>query len=366
MSGEMTARPRFPEIKYAQCWEDADVMLQALSIRPNSTCLSIASAGDNTLALLAHDPETVIALDTNPSQLACLELRVAALRELARGEVLELIGSRPSTRRSDLFKRCSSQLSSDARWFWDHHAQEIDRGIGAIGKFENYFRLFRKWVLPMAHSRREVQELLKGGNRNRRLEFFEQCWNGWLWRSVFRLFFSRFVMERLGRDPACFHHVNGKVADRIKERADFAITELDPADNPYLQWIFLGRHLTALPFWLRKENFERIRENVNRLEWNRCSLKEYLPTVGKNTFDAFNLSNIFEYMSEDQYHQSLQSLANVSRPRARLVYWNLLVQRSRPAILQDVWRPLEPLQEILLGKDKAFFYNKCVVEELCS
>ncbi|MGH8726523.1 MAG: DUF3419 family protein, partial [Burkholderiales bacterium] len=89
-----TARPN--AVAYAQCWEDADVLLEALDVRRGQSCLSIASAGDNTLALLARSPARVVAIDMNPAQIACLELRVAAYRKLAHGELLELLGSAPS------------------------------------------------------------------------------------------------------------------------------------------------------------------------------------------------------------------------------------------------------------------------------
>jgi S-adenosylmethionine-diacylglycerol 3-amino-3-carboxypropyl transferase len=80
--GEIAERADFSGIRYAQCWEDADVLLAALEPGPGRRCLSIASAGDNTLAMLCRDPESVLALDLSPAQLACLELRVAAYREL--------------------------------------------------------------------------------------------------------------------------------------------------------------------------------------------------------------------------------------------------------------------------------------------
>src|SRR5260370_2898809 len=99
MSTEVAAKADFSAIRYAQCWEDADVLLEALDVQPGHVCVSIASAGDNTLALLARRPERVIAVDLNPAQLACLELRVAAYRELNHEGLLELIGSRPSHRR---------------------------------------------------------------------------------------------------------------------------------------------------------------------------------------------------------------------------------------------------------------------------
>ena len=111
----ITARADFSAIRYAQCWEDADVLLAGLDIQPGDRCLSIASAGDNTLALLARSPEHVLALDVSDAQLACLALRVAAYRVLEHPELLELMGSRPSTRREELYLRCRPLLKPDER-----------------------------------------------------------------------------------------------------------------------------------------------------------------------------------------------------------------------------------------------------------
>ena len=68
LRSEAAARADFSQIRYAQCWEDADVLLEALDIEPGEVCLSIGSAGDNTLALLTRQPERVIAIDLNPVQ----------------------------------------------------------------------------------------------------------------------------------------------------------------------------------------------------------------------------------------------------------------------------------------------------------
>src|SRR5437764_11053298 len=108
MGTEVAARADFSGVRYAQCWEDADVLVAGLDVRPGDVCLSIASAGDNSLALLTRHPSRVIALDLSLAQLACLELRVAAYRVLSHPELLELIGSTPSTRRADLYRRCRS------------------------------------------------------------------------------------------------------------------------------------------------------------------------------------------------------------------------------------------------------------------
>jgi S-adenosylmethionine-diacylglycerol 3-amino-3-carboxypropyl transferase len=366
MGSEVSSKADFSEIRYAQCWEDADILLDALDVQPGDVCLSIASAGDNSLALLSRSPGRVVALDLSPAQLACVELRVAAYRELDHPGLLELIGSTPSTRRAEIYRRCRSQLSNDARDFWDSHGAEIDAGIGGAGKFERFFSLFRRRILPLVHSRKRIQQLLVPRQPAAREQFYERTWNTWRWRLLFRIFFSRFVMGRMGRDPSFFAYVEGSVADRILERARYALTalDLDPSKNPYLDWILTGRHTTALPLALRPENFDTIRSHLDRLEWRCQSVEDFLAGQEKRSIDRYNLSDIFEYMSPENAEELLAKIAESGRSGGRLAYWNMLVPRSRPESLADRLRPLPRLARKLHLADKAFFYSRFVVEEI--
>jgi S-adenosylmethionine-diacylglycerol 3-amino-3-carboxypropyl transferase len=311
--------------------------------------------------MVGQGPARVIALDLNPAQLACLELRVAAYRQLTQPELLELIGSTPSDRRQGLYQRCRPELTPEVRRFWDAHPADIAAGIGGAGKFERYFALFRRRILPLIHSRQSIERLMEGSSEARRRAFYEGYWNTWRWKLLFRLFFSRFVMGRLGRDPSFFDYVEGSVARRILERTEYALTVLPPAENPYLQWILTGRHPRALPYALRPENVESIRANLDRLEWRGQSIEDFL--AGSHiVIDRYNLSDIFEYMSN--YHRLLERLAAAGRSGSRLAYWNLLVPRCRPDTMADQLQPLDDLARRLHLADKTFFYNDFVVEEV--
>ncbi len=366
MPSEIAGHAEFSGIRYAQCWEDADILLEALDIQPGDVCLSIASGGDNSLAMLSRNPGRVVALDLSGAQLACLELRVAAYRELSHPELLELIGSRPSRRRPELYNRCRTQLSPETRQFWDSHARQIESGIGGAGKFERYFALFRRYLLPLVHGRGRVARLLEGSSLEERQQFYASEWDSWRWRALFRVFFSRLVMGRAGRDPTFFRYVEGNVSERILSRARYALTYLDPSENPYLQWILTGRHLDALPFALRAENFATIRDNLDRLEWQQRSVEDYLQDAGEGAVQRFNLSDIFEYMSLPGYHGLLERLIAAGSVGARLVYWNMLVPRRRPQQMAGHLLSLTRCSESLYAQDKAFFYSDFVVEEIAS
>ena len=363
---EHDAPPDRQSLRYAQCWEDADVVLDALEIEPGDHCLSIASAGDNTLAMLTRSPDRVIAIDSNPAQLACLELRVAAYRALEYEELLELIGSRPSDRRIQLYRCCEEFLSCNARSIWNARLEAIRQGIGNAGRLERYFSLFRKYILPLAHGRPCVQQLLRGGEITGRRLFFEADWDTFRWRWLFRCFFSRFVMARLGRDASSFRYAEGSLCMSVLNRCKHGLAELDPAENPYLHWILNGTHSAVLPFALRRANFAVIRQNLDRLEWRLTSVADYFGRVCQVSFNRFNLSNVFEYVSESEYHELLRSIIRSARPGARLVYWNLLVPRRRPPAMQEQVIERYELASRLHARSKTFFYKDLVIEEVSS
>ena len=367
MSSEVASRADFSGIRYAQCWEDADVLVRGLDVQAGDACMSICSAGDNTLALLTRDPSKVVAVDLSPAQLACLQLRISAYRTLEYSELLELIGSRPSDRRPELYRKCreKGRLSPDAAAFWDANPHDIASGIGGAGKFEAYFRLFSRWVLPLVHGRASRRELLLAKPTAERHRFYDERWNTRRWRLLFRIFFSRFVMAHLGRDPSFFKYVEGSVADRILDRARYALRELDVSANPYVHWIMTGTHGQALPLSLRPEHFDAIRQRVDRVQVHLGSIESWLEADrGHTRFRGFNLSDIFEYMSEKSSEALLRRLLAAASPGGRLLYWNMLAPRQRPDSLRGHLEPLSNLAESCFNEDKAFFYSRLVIEEV--
>jgi S-adenosylmethionine-diacylglycerol 3-amino-3-carboxypropyl transferase len=120
----------------------------------------------------------------------------------------------------------------------------------------------------------------------------------------------------------------------------------------------------VLPFALREENFHLIRTRLDRLEWHCASFDEYLQSIPANSFHAFNLSDIFEYLSLKEYHRYLKLCVYAGVSGARLAYWNMLVPRSRPLQMASRLEPQVELANALHARDKAFFYSDFVVEEI--
>jgi S-adenosylmethionine-diacylglycerol 3-amino-3-carboxypropyl transferase len=361
------ARTRFNFVRYANCWEDADILVDALQAGPGKRILSIASAGDNSLALLATGAE-VVAADLNPSQLACVEIRCAAFRRLEHHTMLEFLGIKDSNERLRIYVHLRNELTEPAKHFWDAREREISAGVIHHGKFEKYFQTFRRCVLPLTQSQTNLRRLIEPKSTADRITFWNQSWNNWRWRTLLRVFFSRFVMGRLGRDPEFFRYVDGSIADQIQRRAKYALTVLPTDSNPYLRYIATGNYSApvALPRYLRRENFEPIRNGLDRLTLFQGPIQEAAKVHAGNGWDGFNLSDIFEYVSDTSAAKLYGSLLRHANPNARLAYWNTFVPRRCPNEFRNNVRQLDDLSQACFERDQAFFYNHFQIDEVIS
>jgi len=354
-------RARFDYVRYANCWEDADVLCQALQPAAGKRILSIASGGDNSFALAAAGAD-VVAVDLSDAQLAMVELKRAAIRQLDYDALLAFMGVRPSEERTQTYATLSRALPPAARAFWDAHPDHVRRGIVHAGKFERYFETFRRRVVPLFHNKSSVTQLLAEKSRADRRTFYDRVWNNLRWRLMFKIFFSRRVMGLMGRDPEFFRYVEGSVADRILKRAEYAFTTLPTHSNPYLNFIFTGDFGATLPRYLEREKYGALRDAMDRLTVVRGSAEEVARAHGP--FDGFNLSDIFEYLDPPTCGAMYRTLLEASAPRARLAYWNMLVPRRRPDDLAHRVKPLTERADALFSVDRAFFYSAFVLEEV--
>lgn len=339
------------------------MLLKGFRLCAGKRALSIASAGDNALALLSTGAE-VVAVDLNPAQLACAELRREAIRAFTQPEFLSFAGVLPCKDRWERYQKIRQALTPGVQLFWDAKVTILEQGFIHAGKFERYFHLFRKYILPLIHRKSTIAALLQQRAPEARSAFYFNVWNNRRWRFLFRVFFSRHLMGALGRDPAFFRHVEGDVASRILERAQRALTTLDNACNPYLSYILTGNYDPALPWYLRKEHYGDIQKNLDRLTLHLGSVDAIARHYGPSSFDAFNLSDIFEYLTVEQCHDVYAQLLDSARPGARLAYWNMLVPRQCPAVFAGRVKRLEEEADRLYVTDMALFYSRFNLEEV--
>jgi len=130
MKSEIQQHADFTKVRYANCWEDADILIEALN-PIGRHCLSIGSAGDNSFSLLAAGASEVTITEMNPAQIACIQLRIAAYQTLTHGEFLALLGEQNGDRMA-LYHKCRPLLDETSRAYWDHFPHQITEGFGRV------------------------------------------------------------------------------------------------------------------------------------------------------------------------------------------------------------------------------------------
>ena len=334
------------------------MLVKALDIKEHDTVLSIASAGDNAFALAAQGPKKVYAIDLSFAQIACCELRRAMYRQLSHKEHLVFGGViKGEMDRAAVFGRLD--LPPPVRAYWQHNIELITKGFMTQGKFEKYFGLFRKKVLPLIHTKGRVAGLVAAKSEEERRAFYDKVWNNLRWKMMFRLFFSRFMMGRLGRDKEFFKYVEGGIADKILQRAEHALTALDTSQNPYLHYILYGEYNGVFPYALREENYSKIQSNLDKIEFCKMSVEEFA-AAHNGKIDAFNLSDIFEYMTQEAMDILYETMLQKAAKGARFAYWNMLAPRKCSGYLAEKYgiKTDEGQNARYLFDDKAFFYSK--------
>ncbi len=371
MKSEIETRAKFDYARYALTWEDADLLLEALALKEGDTVLSIAAAGDNAFALLSKPAHKIYAIDLNPVQLYYCQLKAAAYKALDYDDFIRfcgLVSRLKSAKRVTLYQqKLRPLLEAETQIYWDNNIALIEQGFVHFGKFERYFGYFRKTVLPLAHSKKDIDALLTKKTKEERISFYQKVWDNRRWRAIFNIFFSKFVMGRLGRDKEFFKYVKTDVAANILKRTKHALTELDCSENPYLHYILRGRFDVekAMPYAFRRENFAAIKANIDRIEFLKLSIEEFAAEYDVK-INAFNLSDIFEYMSPENMESLYERLLEVAADDARFAYWNMLAERSASEALCQQYhlRTDEEKNHSYLKQDKAFFYSKFYLDKL--
>lgn len=358
---KLTEKVSFDLIRYANCWEDADVLLEGLKPVPGSKILSIGSAGDNSFSLLITDPELVLAVDISKIQIYLIELKKIFMQHLPYHDYLSFLGFQPSNNRENVFNEIKSNLSEEVRLYWQRNIQQIKEGIIFQGKFEQYFQLFSNKILRLIHSKNTINKLLSNKDAEDQKIFYTKQWNTWRWRVLFKIFFSKYIMGKFGRDPEFLREVKIPVGEYIYKQTEKHLQSIYSQNNFILHYNLTGSFGNLLPHYLQPGNFEKIKSNLNKLQLKVGYAEDFLKENGP--FRYMNLSNIFEYMDNNQFTETSKLLIDSIEPNGRIAYWNLMVSRKISEIFSEQMEYLEILSQQLTTKDKGFFYNQIIIDQ---
>lgn len=343
-------------LMFTQSWEDPACDIAALRPQPGDTMFAVTSGGDNVLEFLLSDPGKLIAVDLNPTQTYLLELKMAAFRELSHEEMLHLLGVRSTQTSRELYGRLENNLTDEARAYWSANLSWFDEGLLTRGGFERYFALLRR-ILRVLVGRKRMEHIFLLTPRRQR-EFYEDEWNTLRYKLFLRVLCSKWVLSKR-LDPSWFEHAEvDSFGQHFTGMANHVLAVLPARSNYFLAQILLGRYLDEkqVPKYLRPENFDTIRDRLDRIEIRTQDVGDALGDLADQSVDTLALSNVFEYSPPELFERSKRSIARVAKPGARLSLRNLLAPRilsDDPTFVVD-----RELSERLQKADRGFIYSR--------
>jgi S-adenosylmethionine-diacylglycerol 3-amino-3-carboxypropyl transferase len=269
-------------------WEDPALDRQALQLTPKDRVLAIAGAGCNVLDYLLAGAGEVHAVDLNPCQTALLELKVAALRTLCYEEFFELFGRGRSAFAREMYEDVlRRELEGFARRWWDRH---IDFFGGRAWHQSFYYRgtagFGAKIVVRLVRGLRNVwdavEALLDARSIDEQREVYESKLRDRLWSPWMKWFLSQPATLSLvgiprGQYEEMLARYPSGAADYIRDCFETVVTRLPFQDNYFWRVYALGRYTpTCCPEYLKRENFEPLRELLGRLRIHTRTLTEHL------------------------------------------------------------------------------------------
>jgi S-adenosylmethionine-diacylglycerol 3-amino-3-carboxypropyl transferase len=266
-----------------------------------------------------------------------------------------------------MYEALRANLPPASQAYWDSSLPMIGGGVLNAGRFERYVSRFRRAVLPLAPGRRAIRAMLSATSLGGQRRIYEERWDSRRWRLLFKLFFSRALLERFGRDRVFFAHSEiNDIGAHYLSRTRHALTNVPIWSNPYLTWMMSGTFGAdgRQPDYLKTAVQAVIRARIARIEAQTASLDDTLEALPSGSVDAFYLSDVFELYDPSAYASTLTEIARVGRPGARICYWNNLVSRRRPDSLAGELVSHPELSSRLHAQDRAFLYSAFVVESV--
>jgi S-adenosylmethionine-diacylglycerol 3-amino-3-carboxypropyl transferase len=342
-------------LMYAQNWEDPCLELAALDIHSDDEVIAIAGAGCTVLSLLAKGPRRLHAVDRSAAQIHLLHLKLAAARCLPGRRATEFLGGVPGNHRLETFDSLQDSLPAQTGLFWNGRREQIRRGVISQGRIERYFAFLRR-LLRLVHSQRRIDELFTQPTIDAQRRFFRDRWDTAGWRGVF-LLAHKWILDR-ALDPSFYRFVDARdLPHELRQRAARCLTEVPTRNNYFLSWILRGRYpedAEGRPPYLRCAAARALEQYAYRLDTHHTDIRVFLRSRSDSSCDKFYLSNVSEWLREDDVATFFEEIIRVARDGATVCYRALMLDRPLPATLAGrlVEDPARSAQ--LAASDRAF------------
>jgi S-adenosylmethionine-diacylglycerol 3-amino-3-carboxypropyl transferase len=325
----------FKGLVYPQIWEDPEVDLKALQLKPGACMIAIASGGCNVLSYLTADPASILAVDLNRAHVALTRLKLAAARQLPSHEAFfRFFGDADARANVTAYRRfLRLAIDPETRRYWEGRSLFGRRRISLFKR-----DIYRHGLLGAFIGTAHLVARLHGANPRKMLEAQSLAEQKEIFDAVLAPLFERRLVRwltskktslyGLGIPPAQYEALQtaggGTMAAVLRQRLERLACAF-PFQENYFAWQAFGRSYGSssdgpLPPYLRRQNFEVIRARADRVAVVRSSITETLRKQPPGSLDAYILLDAQDWMTDAQLNALWEEITRTARRDARVIF----------------------------------------------
>lgn len=320
-----TCHSRF--LIYNTCWEDPRIDRKLLGIGSRSRIAMITSAGCNALDYLLDSPCEIHSVDLNHRQNALLDLKIALFRKGNFDDLDAMFGRGTHERYRAVYRGVCPYLRDDSKRYWNTRIRFFSPGRirksfyfhGLSGSLAWFFRSV--WFRLNRQIPDLLDRLLSAQTLTEQQHIFEQI-ESQLFTERFRKMVNHpFFLSAIGVPVEQARLITTSRADGmvgyIHDCLKHVFTQLDIGDNYFWRVYITGSYSEECrPNYLKKSNFEFLKNNVHRIQLYNSSLSDMLISSPRK-FSHFILLDHQDWMAH-------------ALPAALTEEWRLILAHSEP------------------------------------
>ncbi|MGB8366544.1 MAG: DUF3419 family protein [Rhizomicrobium sp.] len=367
----------FKGFVYNQIWEDPDVDLEALALKPHHKLITIASGGCNVLNYLAADPARIIAVDLNPNHVALTRLKLAALANLPGYEdFFRFFGTANDKANRVAFDNfLSSRLDVVTRHYWEKHIPLHGRRINMFARNLYKYGLLGRFIgvlhaVARLHGKK-LNGIVEARTAAEQRRLFDKTIAPLFEYKVIKLLSkSPISLYALGIPPAQYDELvassAGDPISVLRRRVEKLACDF-PMNENYFAWQAFARgydveNREAVPAYLRRDVYDVIRTRTNKVEVHHASLIDFLKSQAPQSLHRYVLLDAQDWMTPETLAALWREIDRTADTRdARVIFRTAgddsPLPRKLPADLLAPWQYLETESRAFHGRDRSSIYG---------
>jgi S-adenosylmethionine-diacylglycerol 3-amino-3-carboxypropyl transferase len=373
----------FRGMVYAQIWEDPDIDLEALALKPEHHMVTIASGGCNVMSYLIAGPASITAVDLNRAHIALNKLKLTAAREMPDWATFyRFFGQADSRVNPQLYARyLKPNLDAETRAYWEKRDPLGRKRINFFAKNVYRFGLLGTFI-GAGHKLARIlgadpRRLLEAKSLEEQRAIFENELAPLFEKKIVKWLVDQpMSLYGLGIPPAQYKALAASGAGDIRqvllERLERLACDFEIDDN-YFAWQAFGRRYgegkdAPVPPYLQEKNFAAVKEFCGRVDVRHMNFIEFLKSKPDQSLDRYVLLDAQDWMNDEILTELWGQIGRTAKPGARVIFRTAAEESLLPGRIPDDmlnrWKYDDALCKDYTKRDRSSIYGGFHLYEL--